>query len=153
MPKDKEWLDNLLKQADELEEQRVKTPIDVEVILAEELVTVRLTYQRRDDFERIASKHPIVNLTDTRGAWFNLDGVAKDYPDVVLIDGDGTDELYELRGKEAVYRWPDVYEALRETDRQSVQAAIWGVYVWEPQQALKNAKAKTLAREKEAADA
>ena len=70
--------------------------------------------------------------------------MTRSHPDVLVVDGDETDDLYVLRGKEAVYRWGEVYDLLGHEDRQSLQAAVWGIYVHEPNQRLAAAKARAV---------
>lgn len=140
------FIDDLLAKAEEEEVAKAGNVYDVDVLLASEVVTVRLPHLGRAVFDDLTDKHsPGFGFRDSRGCWFDLNAVAAGYPDVVLVSGDQTDDLYALRGKEAVYRWPEVYAALSAADRESVQAVIWGVYVWEPQQRLTAAKEKRVS--------
>lgn len=133
-------LDALLAEAKAAEDAR--EPVDVEVVLGDKVVTVRMPYLKNDAFEPLVAKHSRFPFRDAIGCWFDLDAVTRDHPDIVLIDGDKSDDLYVLRDREAVYRWADVYDALGSNDKQSLQAAFWGVYIYEPQQQLEKARAK-----------
>lgn len=135
-------------------------PVDVEVILGDRLLTVRVPYIWGDQWDDLASKYPVPRgLRGNRGRW-DLDAVMREHPGVVLIDGDDEDDMFVLRDRTAVYRWPEVYDALRLEDRESLQAVIWGLHVLEPGKRLKaameaRAQAENAARakaEREAAE-
>ncbi|MEN0023231.1 MAG: hypothetical protein AAGC61_08105 [Microbacterium sp.] len=138
-------LDELLRKADE--ERKMKhPPIDVEVVLSGKVVTVRIPHLSADEFDEFALPYcPGMGYRDQLGCWFELAEVTRNHPDVVLIDGDDEDDLYVVGGtrseKVAVYRWSQVYDVLSHDDKQSLQAAVWGIYVHEAQKKMAAAKA------------
>lgn len=127
-------------------------PVDVEVVLGGRLLTVRIPYVYGDRFDAIASKYPVERGQRGNRGHFDLDAVMREHPDVLLIDGDEEDDLFVLRDRAAVYRWPEVYDALSESDKENLQAVLWGLHVHLPRLRLAEAlKAKT-AREAEGDD-
>lgn len=134
-------LDELLRRQGEYENSMA--PLDVAVLLGDKVVQVRLPYLKGRVFAELADKHsPHVLYRDAVGCWFNIDDVARDYPGVMVIDGEHESDLYVIRDKAAVYRWPEVYDALGGEDKYSIQAGIWGFYVHEPAERKRKAVAQ-----------
>lgn len=128
-------LESIRKQQ-ELDAQP-RDPLDVEVLFAGSVVSVRMPYLRRDAFAELTDRFP---GRDAQGCWFDLTKTVANHPDIELVDGDDVNNLYELRGKDAVYLWPEVFASLSTVDRRSVEAAFWGLYVYEPRLALERAR-------------
>lgn len=108
-------------------------PVDVQVALGRQVVTVRIPYLMPEDFNLLADMHsPHPAYREPSGAWFSLAGVTRSHPHVVLVDKDGNeDDLLIVRDREVYYRWPDVYDLISADDRESLHAAVWGLYVYE----------------------
>jgi len=141
-------LDDLLRVQRE-QAEKPKPPVDVEVLLGDSVVTVRIPHLPPAEFDKLADRHsPHLAYRDQLGCWFLLEPLTRDHPEIVLLSGGEEDDLFVLRGgsrnKEAFYRWSEVYDALGHEDRQSVQAAIWGLYVHEPSKRLVAAKARAV---------
>ncbi|MGB3376560.1 MAG: hypothetical protein WBA87_15650 [Microbacterium sp.] len=124
-------LDELLAKQQEIADSI--GPIDVEVLLGDRVVIVRVPYLKGNRFDTLAEKHsPGIWFRDSAGCWFDADAVARDYPDVVVVDGVQEDDLYVLRNKKAVYRWSEIYDALSGDDKLAIRSVIWGMYVGDP---------------------
>lgn len=110
-------------------------PVDVEIVLGDRVLTARVPFIKPDRFTELTGKHP-AGVGDQGGAphlWFSLDGVTRNYPDIVIIDGDETDDLYVMRDKQAVYTWPELYPVLSDSDRATLRSVVWGMHVYEPE--------------------
>lgn len=139
-------LDELLREAEE-ESKRPKPPVDVDVLLHDRLVTVRVPILSGEDFDAVAGPHcPHIAWRDDLGCWFRLEPVTRSHTGIVLVDGDSKDDLLEKRGDDVTYRWPAVYDALGHEDRLNLQATVWGIYVHEPLKLLAEARAKRAAQ-------
>lgn len=127
-------LDELLKRQQEYLDSI--EPFDVPVLIGDRLMTARLPYLRtatdREVIDNYGYPNPVYR--DPSGSWFRVPDFAREYPNVVLVDGDNEDELYAPRGREMIYRWPEIYDALLDEDKTAIQAAVWGMYVGEPKQ-------------------
>lgn len=130
-------VDALVKQAQEYYES--VGPTDVEVLLGDQVVTVRLPYLMPAAFSELAAKHP-PHVGGAVTGWFDGDQVVRNYPDVVLIVDGEEDDLLVIRERAAHYRWPEVWDALDGESRDSLRATVWGLYVYEPQKKLKEAQ-------------
>jgi hypothetical protein len=136
-------IDELIRQEKEWHES-IK-PVDVQVMFGDRILTVRIPYIHGPAFEDVANKYPVPR--NASGAWFDLKAVTREHPDVVLIDGEETDDLYVARNKQIVYRWPEIFDALGTEDRENLEAVVWGLHVHEPRKRLAQAlKAKAAAR-------
>lgn len=134
-------VDELIRKEREYHESI--NPVDVQVVLGDRLLTVRIPYVYGDRFDELAAKYPVER--GQRGAHgpFDLGKVTREHPDVLLIDGDEQDDMFVLRDRSAFYRWPEVYDALRSEDQESLRAVIWGLHVHLPRLRLAEAmKAK-----------
>lgn len=110
-------------------------PVDVPVAIGERNLVVRVPYLMPDQFDKLVGQNPPrPGVAQDVPLWFSLAGVTRAMPNVSLIDGDELDDLFRLRDKEAVYVWSEIFDALEPEDSQSVRMAVWGLYVWEPQQ-------------------
>lgn len=109
-------------------------PTEVEVLLGGRVVTVVMPYVMPGPFADLATKHPAVEAVEINSVGFSLDGVARNYPDVVIRDGEDEDELLTVVNKAVHYEWPETYDVLTQDDRASIKAAVWGTYIWSPEQ-------------------
>ena len=134
-------VDDLIRKEREYHESI--EPVDVEVLLGDRLLTVRIPYVHGEKFDDVAAKYPVAReMRGNRGP-FDLGNVTREYPDVVLIDGGAEDDLFVIRDRAAFYRWPEVYDALSGDDQENLQAVVWGLHVHLPRQRLAEAlKAK-----------
>ncbi len=125
-------IDTLIKKQDEY--LNSIEPVDVQVALGEDLLTVRVPFIMPMEFAELAARFLPRPVDAPFQAWFNLSEVTRNYPNVELVDGDEVDDLYTLRNKEAFYRWPEIYNALDAESKQNVEAAVWGLHVYNAQQ-------------------
>lgn len=134
-------IDDLIRR--EREYQDSIQPVDVEVVLGDEILTVRIPYLHDEAFKNFLASHPVPR--NPLGTQFDLNAVMRDHPEIVLVDGDEVDEMFVLKGKKAHYRWPELYDALSDNDKENLQAVIWGFHVHEPRQRLAAASAAAKA--------
>ncbi|KJL35469.1 hypothetical protein [Microbacterium azadirachtae] len=112
-------------------------PTEVEVLLGGRVVTVVMPYVMPVPFSDLASKHAPETPLDVAQVGFSLDGVARNYPDIVIRDGEDEDDLLTVLNKAVHYGWPEMYDVLTHDDRASIRASVWGTYVWRSQQEKK----------------
>lgn len=118
-------------------------PVEVDVMLGEQLVKLFVPFVHPDEFSELADHHaPRRSVAADIPLWFDLDGVTGVYPGITAMADGETDDLFRLQEQEAVYRWSDLYKVLSPEDRQSARMAVWALHVWEPQQQRKAAMAK-----------
>ncbi|WP_101847402.1 hypothetical protein [Zhihengliuella sp. ISTPL4] len=122
-------------------------PVDVDVMLGDTVLTVRVPYLYGEAFDALAEKYPVGR--NPLGTWFDLDQVMREHPDIRVIDGDEEDDLFVLRNQRAYYRWPDMYDALDRSDKESLRAVLWGLHIEERRKRLATAIAKRAMRENE----
>lgn len=139
--KSERWLEDLIRKANEYFDS--VQPVDVEVVLEEQPVIVRVPFIRPDEFSELTSCHPprpgvAVDAT----LWFGLSGVTRAYPGITILHDGEEDDLYRVRNQEAVYTWPEIYDVLAPEDAQNVRMAVWALHIWEPQQRHAAARAK-----------
>ncbi|MGN7859506.1 hypothetical protein ACTJI8_02885 [Microbacterium sp. 22303] len=132
-------LNALIARQKSMLEKRIKTPLEVEVVLADHVVTVVMPLMMPGAFFDLSTAFPASSAQELRRFGFGLEEVARHYPDIVIRDGDEEDNLLSVavdgKDKEIHYGWPEVYDVRDYDDRQSIRAAIWGEYVYRPQQA------------------
>lgn len=118
-------------------------PMDVPVAIGEKNLVVRVPFLMPEEFTRLVENHPPrPGVAQDIPLWFSLAGVTRAIPNIVLVDGDEEDDLFRLRDKEAVYTWPEIFDALEPEDSQNVRMAVWALHIWEPEQRRAKAKAK-----------
>lgn len=127
----------LAKQKDRLEGIK---PLEVEILLGDRVVTVVMPFLKPHDFHELATRFAPKSPQEMSFG-FGLDETARNYPDIVIRDGEDEDNLLVVRDKAVHYRWPEVYELLNWDDKQSIRAGVWGVYVLDPTIWRKEAKA------------
>jgi len=130
-------IDDLIRKEREYHESI--EPVDVEVLLGGKVLTVRVPYVYGPKFDDLAAKYPVERWQRGNRGPFDLDAVMREHPGVLLIDGDEQDDMFVIRDQAAFYRWPEVYDALSESDKESLQAVIWGLHVLEPGKRVKAA--------------
>ncbi|WP_165875437.1 hypothetical protein [Microbacterium sp. PI-1] len=110
-------------------------PVDVPVAVGEKNLVVRVPFLMPTEFSNLAALHPPrPGVAADLSLWFSLDRLTRAMPNITLIDGDETDDLFRLRDKEAVYVWSEIYDALEPEDAQNVRMAVWALHIWEPEQ-------------------
>lgn len=133
LEKRKSHLDELIAGA--VEHFKSIEPLEVPVAFGERVVTVRMPFIWPKEFAELADGNP-PRKGEQHGVpvYFSLAGVTRAMPNVsIIVDGE-EDDLYVVRDRTAVYRWPELYDVLHPEDRQNLHTAVWGQYVWEPQQ-------------------
>lgn len=130
-------IDELIRKEREYHESI--EPVDVEVVLGGKILTVRVPYVYGPRFDAIADKYPVERWQRGNRGHFDLGAVTREHPDVLLIDGDKQDDMFVLRDRVAVYRWPEVYDALSGEAQETLQAVIWGLHVKMPRDRLAEA--------------
>lgn len=110
-------------------------PVEVEAVFGDRLATFQVPFMLPSEFNELADRHPPrPAIAVDMPLWFNIDAVARNYPNVtVVVDGE-TDDMYRIRDKSAVYIWPELYDLMSPEDRQNFRMAVWALNVWEPQQ-------------------
>lgn len=135
----------LLERQKAMIEERMKTPLEVQVMLGGRVVTVVMPVMQPIKFYDLATSMPAVSAQEVSQFGFPLDATARNYPDVVIRDGEDEDNMLTVavdgESKEIRYGWPEVYDSLEFDDRQSVRAAIWGEYWFRPSRDKKAATA------------
>ncbi|MCV0334081.1 hypothetical protein [Microbacterium sp.] len=122
-------------------------PVEVETVFGEKQATFQIPFIHPTEFEELAERFaPRPGVAVDMPLWFNIDKVARHYPNVKLVVDGATDDMYRVREKEAVYIWPELYDQMPPEDRQSFRMAVWALNVWEPQQ-RKAAKYEALKQE------
>ena len=117
-------------------------PVDQDVLLGDEAVTVRLWPLTGPAWRDLVATHPW-----REGAQFdqqlgyNLDGVVRDYPKVYLVvDGEPVN---------VTDRWADLFEVLSGADIKNLGFAVWGLNEFDPADRLvKAGKASAGGRRK-----
>lgn len=104
-------------------------PLDQEVLLGGEKVTVRLWPLSGKIWRDLCAKHP--NRPDSpfdQALGYDLDSLLWDYPKVYLVDGDEVTDVAES--------WADICAVLSGPDLKNLAYAIWGMNEYDPAQKL-----------------
>lgn len=110
-------------------------PVEVETVFGDKPATFHIPFLHPSKFSELADRFPPrPGVAVDMPLWFNLDKVARNYPNVVVVVDGASDDLYRVRGKEAVYIWPELYDLMPPEDGQNFRMAVWALNVWEPQQ-------------------
>lgn len=138
------WLEELIAEANAHYDSI--QPVEVDVMLGEMKAKLLVPFIRPNVFSELADHYPPrPGVAADSALWFNISGVTRAYPGVVLVTDDGDDDLFRLREREATYVWAELYEALSPEDAQNVRMAVWALHVWEPQQRQLAASKKKVA--------
>lgn len=122
-------------------------PVEVETLFGESAATFQIPFMHPREFADFADRFPPrPGVAVDVPLWFNIDGVARNYPNVTLVVDGEADDMFRVRDREAVYVWPELYDRMPPEDRQSFRMAVWALNVWEPQQ-RKAAKVAALKEE------
>lgn len=136
-------LDALLEKARKFHESI--EPVEVEVVVGDRAIVVRVPYMMPAEFVELTDRYAPKPGGAVDG-WWDGNGLARNFPGLVLVDGEDEDDMFVLRDREAFYRWPEVWDELSSEDRESVRSAIWGLHVYESQ------KRRTAALERHVAE-
>lgn len=144
--REKDWVAELVSEAEAY--YASVGPVEVDTVFGEEPATFQVPFMHPTEFEALAEKYPprpgvAVDLP----LWFNIDAVARNYPNVTLVVDGKADDLYRVREKQAEYVWPELYDRMPPEDRQSFRMAVWGLNVWEPQQRREAKRARVVKEE------
>lgn len=104
-------------------------PVEQDVVLAGELVTVRVWPLTGPQWRDLCAKHP--NRTDSafdQALGYNLTAVLADYPRVYLVNGNDVVDAAE--------DWADICAVLSGPDLKNLELAVWGVNEYDPAQRL-----------------
>lgn len=109
-------------------------PEEVEVVLGDRIVTVRIPMISGEEFSALmATRPPRLGVPRDYTLGFSLTEVAGSYPNVTLADGDTEDRMLAIEGENKTrYQWPEVFAALGSEDRGNIEAAIWGMHFHNP---------------------
>lgn len=128
-------VDALIAQAREA--LQATPPVEQEVLIGKSLAVVQFRLLESDDWQNlVATKPPRQGSPRDVEFGYNIDAVTAGYPKVIVfIDGEQLN-LWTIddEGKSA-WRWPDIVSALSGPDRTKLAFAVWGLNVWDPQQA------------------
>lgn len=118
-------LDALIAQAranfDEVE------PTDVELLIDGEQLTFRLRRLDGPEWRDLVAQHPPRPRTPqdiNRG--YNLTGVSRAYPRVILVEDDTETD--------AADKWADITSILEPADMELVEYTVWGINEYDPVQ-------------------
>lgn len=104
-------------------------PVDQEVLLAGEVVTVRFWPLAGNAWRDLCAKHPNRDESQfDKALGYNLTAVVADYPRVFLVDGDDVQDVAD--------QWADICAVLSGPDLKNLEYAVWGINEYEPTQAL-----------------
>lgn len=117
-------------------------PVDQDVILGEDLVTVRLWPLSGVAWRDLTAVNPPrAGSTLDQQLGYNLDGVVRSYPRVYLVDGDDINDPSE--------HWPGLVDVLTGADLKNLGFAVWGLNEFDPADRLvKAGKASAGGRRK-----
>ena len=110
-------------------------PVEVEAVFGDRPATFQVPFMHPTEFDDLADRDPPrPGIAVDMPLWFNIDQVARNYPNVTLVVDGETDDMYRIQDKNAVYIWPELYDRMPPEDRQNFRMAVWALNVWEPQQ-------------------
>lgn len=105
------------------------TPVDQEILLGDEVVTVRVRPLDGAAWRDLLATFPPRDGSDTdKARGYNLTGVTRAYPRVVLLDGEDEQDVSE--------KWHDITGAVSGGDLHLIEIAVWGVNEYYPRQRL-----------------
>lgn len=113
-------------------------PVDQNVMLGDDEVTVRLFPVDGVTWTKMTSKHPPRPgvLRDAQFG-YNAYGILRDYTDVAIVDGDDVDRLKRTDEDGREYsRWPEVHDVLAGPDLTNLAVALWGMNDYDHQRKL-----------------
>lgn len=127
-------------------------PVDQEVLLGDEIVTVRFRPLTGGEWRALTAVHPPrpQSVMD-QNMGYDLDAVVRAYPKVALIDGDNAvDVVVPVDPEEPGHlRWHDICDVLSGPDLKNLGYAVWGLNEYEHQKRLARAgKASAGGRKK-----
>ena len=100
-------------------------PVDQDVMLGDDIVTVRVWPLSGVAWRDLTAKHPWREGSEfDQQLGYNLDGVVRDYPKVYLVaDGDPVN---------VTDRWPEIVDVLTGVDIKNLGFAVWGLNEFDP---------------------
>lgn len=144
-------LDALIAQAREALASEPPVTKYVSVPGRKELIGVQFTPISGSEWRALAAQHlprPRSFLDQNLG--YNLDAVTREFPNFVIVDGDGVDNLKRVDEEGNVrYAWPDIFDKLEDPAIEILAQALYEVHVSLPlQRMVKAGKASRAARAK-----
>lgn len=111
-------------------------PVDQEVLVAGEIVTIRLWPLAGGEWRNLTTVHPPrAKSVFDQNAGYNMDAVTRAYPKVYIVDGDTvTNVTVPVDPEEPEHlRWHDIYDILDGPDMKNLASAVWGLNEYEHQ--------------------
>lgn len=132
----------LVEKAKQQQESDSVGHVDQDVLIAGEVVTVRLWPLTGIAYRDLCALHP--NRTNSefdQALGYNLTAVTQSYPKVYTVDGDDVVNVSD--------QWPDICAVLSGPDLKALEYAVWGLNEFEPSERLRAAgKASAGSRKK-----
>lgn len=131
-------------------------PVDQEVLLGDDVVTVRFWPVMGTEWTELTTRNPPrKGSVRDQNMGYNADGIVREYPKVFLVQGDDVVNVGELAptpDNPLHRKWDDVVAALSGPDLHHLAIAVWGLNDYDPQKRLKTAgKASAGGRKKKPA--
>ena len=130
-------------------------PVDQDVLMGDEVVTVRFDPIDGQTFRALTMEHPPrPKVVTDQNLGYDIDAVVRWYPKVSLVQGDDvtrvSDPLPRKRATDPEHRpWFDVLDALEGPDLKTLASVVWGMCEYTPQKRLMRAgKASAGGRKK-----
>lgn len=104
-------------------------PVDQDVLLGDDVVTVRLWPLTGVAWRELVVNHPVRDgVQHDLALGYDLESVVRAYPRVYLVDGDEVTDV--------AARWAEVCDVLSAPDLKALSFAVWGLNEYDPSQKL-----------------
>lgn len=127
-------------------------PVDQDVMIGDELVTVRFWPMTGGEWRAFTAAHaPRAKSVFDQNAGYNVDAAVRGYPKTYLVQGDDVVNVAVPADPEKPdhLRWHDIYDLLSGPDMKNLAIALWGINEFEHQKRFAQAgKASAGGRKK-----
>lgn len=113
-------------------------PVSKFVTLGDEMVEVRYTPIRGDQWRALKAQHlPRPGSFMDQNLGYNIDEAVRGYPGFTIVRGDEVDELRRFREDQKWhYIWPEIFEALEDPAIEILAQSLWETHENEPLQRM-----------------
>jgi hypothetical protein len=130
-------------------------PVDQDILMGDEVVTVRFWPVTGSAWRALTAEHPArPKVVMDQNLGYNLDAVTRSYPNVYLVQGDDVVKVSDPLPRKLVTDpekrpWFDVVDSLSGPDLKNLASAVWGLNEYDPAKRLAHAgKASAGGRKK-----